>query len=38
MQNWERELYEKDVIDAFKQRKILTMPELKAMLHCSIAL
>jgi len=29
--------YEKDVIDAFKQRKILTMPELKAMLHCSIA-
>lgn len=29
--------YEKDVIDAFKQRKVLTMPELKAMLHCSIA-
>jgi len=29
--------YEKDVIDAFKQHKILTMPELKAMLHCSIA-
>jgi len=29
--------YEKDVIDAFKQRKILIMPELKAMLHCSIA-
>ena len=29
--------YEKDVIDAFKQRKILTMSELKAMLYCSIA-
>ena len=33
----ETTVYEKDVIDAFKQRKILTMPELKAMLRCSIA-
>ena len=30
-------VYEKHVIDSFKQRKILTMPELKTMLHCSIA-
>ena len=29
--------YEKDVINVFKNRKILTMTELKAMLHCSIA-
>ena len=29
--------YEEDVIEAFKKRMILTMPELKAMLHCSIA-
>ena len=27
--------YEEDVIEAFKKRMILTMPELKAMLHCS---
>ncbi|MAG13495.1 MAG: hypothetical protein CMN78_02745 [Spirochaetales bacterium] len=29
--------YEKDVIDAFRLRKVLTMPEMKSMLHCSIA-
>jgi len=29
--------YEQDVINTFKQRKILTITELKTMLHCSIA-
>ena len=29
--------YEQDVIYAFKQRKILTMTDLKTMLHCSVA-
>lgn len=29
--------YEKDVISAFKKRKMLTITELKTMLHCSTA-
>jgi len=29
--------HERSVIDAFKQRRVLTLPELSALLHCSAA-